>query len=70
MLFRRKMRTRLILLAIIVLAFLYWHGLKNVTAANTGLKCEYHLVYAICTTQNNKAQLPGIWDILKAGVKF
>ncbi len=67
---KKKMRTRLILGAIVVLGFLYWHGLKNVTAANSGLKCEYHIVYALCTTTNNKAHLPTIWDIFKAGVRF
>lgn len=67
---KRKMRTKLILLAIVVIGFLYWHGLRNLTAANTGLKCEYHIAYALCTEKNNKVQLPTLWDIFKAGVKF
>lgn len=63
------MRNRLIILAIIVLAFIYWRGVKSVTTQK-GMSCEYHIVYALCTAKNNKATMPGIWDILKAGVKF
>jgi hypothetical protein len=69
MLFRRKLRSKLIVLAIIVVLFLYWHGIKNVAVAK-GWNCNYQIVYAICDAKNNKAQLPGIWDILKAGAKF
>jgi len=66
---KKKMRTRLILLAIAVLLFLYWHGIKNITAQK-GWNCNYHVVYAICDAKNNKAVLPGMWDIIKAGAKF
>lgn len=63
------MRTRLILLAIIVLVFIYWRGIKKATTQK-GMSCEYHIVYALCTAKNNKAAMPGIWDIFKAGMKF
>ncbi|MEO8065329.1 MAG: hypothetical protein ABI643_00545 [Candidatus Doudnabacteria bacterium] len=67
--FRKKWGTKIILAVVVVLGFLYWHGLKNITAKG-GMSCNYHLAYALCTLKNNKAQLPGLWDILTAGVKF
>ncbi len=66
---RKKMRTKIILLLIAVLLFLYWRGVKTV-AAEKGWNCAYHIAYAICDAKNNKAQLPGILDILKSGAKF
>jgi hypothetical protein len=66
---RKKIRTRVILLVIAVVLFLYWHGIKN-TAAAKGWDCNYHLIYAICNSKNSKATLPSIWDIIKAGAKF
>ena len=63
------MRSKLILLAIVVVLFLYWRGVKNVTAQK-GWDCSYHVVYAVCNAKNNKAVLPGIWEILKAGARF
>jgi len=66
---KKKMRTKLILLAIVVLGFLYWRGVKQATAKQ-GLKCEYHIVYAICESNGKKTSPPGIWEIFKAGAKF
>jgi hypothetical protein len=63
------MRTKLILVVIAVLIFLYWRGIKNV-ADTKGWNCEYHVVYAICDAKNNRATLPGLFDVLKAGAKF
>lgn len=69
MLLGRKMRNRIIFLAIIALLFLYWRGVKTV-AAEKGWDCTYHIVYATCNAKNNKAKLPGLWDVLKAGARF
>ncbi|MBX4186644.1 MAG: hypothetical protein KW802_00060 [Candidatus Doudnabacteria bacterium] len=66
---KKKMRTRLILLAIVVLLFLYWRGVKNVSAAK-GWDCNFHVVYTVCSSKNSKAQLPSFFDIIKAGAKF
>ena len=66
---KKKMRTKLILLAIVVLLFLYWHGIKNV-AESKGWDCSYHVVYAVCNAKNNKARLPGLFEVLKAGARF
>ena len=63
------MRTKIILVAIIVLGFLYWRGTKTVTAEK-GWDCEYHVAYALCNPKNNKAKLPGLWDIMKAVARF
>jgi hypothetical protein len=65
---KKRMRTRLILLAIVVLGFIYWRGIKAM--GDRGLNCQYHIAYAVCTAKNNKAQLPSFLDVLKAGVKF
>ncbi len=69
MFIRKKIRSKILIVVIIVLAFLYWRGVKTV-AAKKGWNCNYHVAYAICDAKNNKAQLPGIWDILKAGASF
>jgi hypothetical protein len=66
---KKKMRTKIILFVIAALLFLYWRGIKNVSDQK-GWNCTYHVVYAICDAKNNKAQLPGIWEIIKAGTKF
>jgi len=63
------MRTKIILVVIVVLLFLYWHGIKSI-ASQKGWDCNYHIVYAVCNARNNKAQLPSLWDVLKAGVRF
>ncbi len=66
---RKKMRTKIILVVVAVLLFLYWHGIKKV-AAQKGWDCSYHVIYAVCNAKNNKAVLPSLWDVLKAGAKF
>jgi hypothetical protein len=66
---KKKMKTRILLVVILALGFLYWRGIKNV-AADKGWNCQYHVVYAVCDAKNNKAQLPGFFDIIKAGAKF
>ena len=63
------MRTKIIIIAIIAILFLYWRGVTTV-AAQKGWNCNYQVVYAVCSAKNNKAQLPTIWDIFKAGAKF
>ena len=66
---KKKMRTKIILVVILVLGFLYWRGIKKVTE-DKGWDCSYHIAYAICDAKNNKARLPTLWDVLKAGAKF
>lgn len=66
---RKRMRSKILILVLIVLGFLYWRGIKSVSEAK-GWNCQYHIIYATCDAKNNKAQLPGIWDILKAGAQF
>lgn len=70
MLLRRKLRSKLILLVILVLLFIYWRGVTTLLVAQKGWNCQYHVVYALCEARNNKASLPGLWDIFKAGIKF
>jgi hypothetical protein len=67
--FRRKYGSKIVLLVVVVLIFLYWRGIKDVTTSK-GWDCSYHLAYAVCNPKNNKAKLPGLWDVLKAGAKF
>jgi len=68
---RKKMRTKLLILAVIIVAgaFVYWRGVKA-TTEQKGWACNYHLAYAVCSAKNNKAVLPGFMDIMRAGVKF
>jgi hypothetical protein len=63
------MRNRIIIGVIVILLFLYWHGIKKVTDAK-GWDCNYQIVYSVCSAKNNKAQLPSLWDVLKAGATF
>jgi hypothetical protein len=70
MFIRKKLKFKIILLAIVVLLFVYWRGMKSLLVESHGWNCKYQVVYAICEAQNNKAKLPGIWDIFKAGVRF
>jgi len=66
---RKKVRTRLIIAAAVILLFVYWRGMKQVATKN-GLTCEYHIIYSLCTLKGKTAKLPGFWDIMKAGVSF
>jgi len=63
---------RLTIIVIIVLAagsFLYYRGIQNLTK-QLGLDCQYHFAYTVCTTKDKKsAQMPGIFEIIKAGIK-
>jgi hypothetical protein len=64
------MKTKIILIVILVLLFLYWRGVKNLLVVAKGWDCEYHIAYSVCVAKNNKAKLPSLFDILKAGVSF
>ncbi|MBX4191420.1 MAG: hypothetical protein KW804_01320 [Candidatus Doudnabacteria bacterium] len=66
---KKKMKTKIVIVVILALGFLYWRGIKNVSLEK-GWNCKYHVVYAICDAKNNKAKLPGFFDIIKAGAKF
>lgn len=57
------------MVAIIVIIFIYWRGIKAVTEEK-GWTCSYHIAYAVCNPKNNKAQLPSLLDVFKAGIKF
>ncbi len=65
---RRKVRNRILLLAIVVLAFICWRGLRATTAA--AFDCHYKLVYAVCTPKVKNAKPPSLLEIGKAGIKF
>jgi hypothetical protein len=64
------MRTIIILVIVLALLFLYWHGVTTLLTAQKGWNCKYHLAYALCEARNNKASLPSLWDIFVAGIKF
>ncbi|OGE81437.1 MAG: hypothetical protein A3H72_01210 [Candidatus Doudnabacteria bacterium RIFCSPLOWO2_02_FULL_48_8] len=66
---KKRMRSKLILLVLFALAFLYWRGTKAI-ANEKNLECEWHLVYAICKQKGKATELPSIFDVLKAGAKF
>ncbi|OGE74211.1 MAG: hypothetical protein A3I07_03075 [Candidatus Doudnabacteria bacterium RIFCSPLOWO2_02_FULL_42_9] len=68
MLLRKRYRTKLILVIVAVLLFLYWRGIKNVEA-DKKWDCEYHIAYAVCDTKGAKS-IPGIFEVLKAGARF
>lgn len=66
---RRRLRSKLIVIALIVLGFVYWRGVKAL-AVQKNLECKYHLVYAVCKQKGQATTLPSIWEVLKAGSKF
>jgi hypothetical protein len=68
MLLRKRYRTKIVLFIVAVLIFLYWRGIKNV-AADKKWDCQYHIAYAVCNVKASK-DLPGLWDVLKAGARF
>lgn len=70
MLIRRRLKFKLILLVIAVILFLYWRGVKSLLVESRGWSCQYHVIYTLCDARNNKAKLPGLWDIFQAGIKF
>jgi hypothetical protein len=65
---KKKIRKRLIVFLVIVLAIIFWRGLKTTTKATHN--CEFKLIYAVCEPKNNRAEMPGLWEILKTGVEF
>lgn len=65
---RKKNRNRLIIVLVIALIFIFWRGLG--AATKNDFKCEYKVLYAVCTPKKVNAKLPGIWDLFKAGIKF
>jgi hypothetical protein len=67
---RKKIRTRnrLIMVAVLVLGFLFWRGLKASTAKTHD--CEFKLIYAVCSEKSKDAKMPGLWDIFKSGTEF
>ncbi|OGE83176.1 MAG: hypothetical protein A3B10_01550 [Candidatus Doudnabacteria bacterium RIFCSPLOWO2_01_FULL_44_21] len=69
MLFRRKIRNKIILVGLIVFLFIYWRGTKAYTKQNN-LECERHIVYAVCKQLGKSTTVPTLWDVLKAGVRF
>ena len=62
------MRTRIILVVVVVLGFIMWRGLTASTEKN--FNCEYKLVYAVCKPKAGNPKLPSMMDIFKAGIKF
>lgn len=64
------MKTKIILVVILVLLFLYWRGVTTLLTTQKGWNCQYQLAYALCEARNNKATLPNLWDVLVAGAKF
>lgn len=62
------MRNRIILVAVVVLAFIMWRGINATTEQN--FNCEYKLVYAVCKPKAGNPKLPSLVEIFKAGVKF
>jgi len=65
---RKKMRNRIILVALLVLGFIMWRGINATTEKN--FTCEYKLVYAVCKPKAGNPKLPGLVEIFKAGIKF
>ncbi|MGE5298011.1 MAG: hypothetical protein ACM3KM_02525 [Acidobacteriaceae bacterium] len=68
MLFRKKLRSRLLMLLVLALAFVVWHGVMSSTKDE--FKCQYKLFYAVCTPKKQNAKLPTVIQILRAGIKF
>jgi len=65
---RKKIRKRLLIVVVLVLAFIFWRGLNATTKESHD--CEFKLVYALCTPKTKNSTLPGVWNIFKTGVKF
>jgi hypothetical protein len=65
---RKKMRIKIIAVAVVVLGFIFWRGLKATTEKS--FTCEYKLIYAVCKPKNNNSKMPTLLEIFKAGVKF
>lgn len=64
---RKKIRTRLIIVAVLVLAFIFWRGFK---ATTKDYNCSYKLIYSFCEAKVKNPKAPSIVDIFKAGVRW
>ena len=60
------MRSKIVLVLILVFGFIYWRGSKALTQ-DKKLDCRYHIVDALC---KGNTSIPSWIDVLKAGVKF
>lgn len=66
------MKTKILLVLILIFAFVYWRGAKSILT-KMGLDCNWHAVYAVCLTDSKKVKdgvSPDFMDIIKAGWKF
>lgn len=69
MLFRKKIRKRLIIVLVVLFVIIYWRGTKTYAEENK-LECKRHLVYAVCKQIGQATVVPSLWDVMKAGVRF
>jgi|GEM_PF-4901118 hypothetical protein len=61
---------KLIALVIVILILLFWRGVNQITIQK-GIKCTFHFGYALCVSPTGRAaELPGFFEIIKAGAKF
>lgn len=65
---RKKYRTRLFIFLAILLAIIFWRGIKATTQGM--FDCDFKIIYAVCTANSQDAEMPSLWQIIKAGVKF
>ena len=68
MLFRKKMRKRLLILLVIAFGFVFWRGLHSTTKKTHD--CSFKIVYAICEPKTANAAFPSVMEIISAGIKF
>jgi hypothetical protein len=68
MYFRKKIRKRILIVALVVFSFVFYRGLKAATEKTHD--CEFKLIYAACVEKSKGAKLPGLWSIIKSGVSF
>jgi len=65
---RKKVRSRILVVVLLVLGFVTWRGLRATT--KDSFNCQYKLVYAVCVPKKTGAVLPSLFDIAKAGASF
>ena len=65
---RKKIRKRLIAVGLVIFGIIFFRGL-NATTRETH-DCEFKILYAVCTVTEEGAEMPGLWNIFKAGVSF
>jgi len=63
------MKSKIIVVLIILFAFIYWRGTKSILA-KMGMDCEWHVFYAFCKAPVKNTQMPNFMEIFKAGIKF